>query len=92
MTREKYEAQEKTHAKGESHKAKCDICKKESCNGKKFIVPYRYDYYRICEGVKMVCESQTEMRGECRIYKVVFAHGVTPRFKVYPAPEPIEIL
>ena len=69
---------------------RCSICKKQDCDGKEYIVPYR-DFQLNRNSHCIVCSSQTEMHGETRTYKVVFGHGNIIRFVAFPIPEPIEI-
>lgn len=69
---------------------RCSICKSIECDGKEYIVPY-IDFQLGRNDRIIVCSSQTTIKDNTRMYKVVFGHGNTANFVAFPIPEPIEI-
>ena len=55
---------------------RCSICKKDSCDGKEYIVPAHTGIYGCQEIKRVVCSSQVRKIGDKYFHHVIYGHGV----------------
>jgi hypothetical protein len=65
-------------------KTVCTICGNELCDGEEWIVPYTYDDQSgLVSDVKLVCTSQTKIKGAIRVHTMIIGHMIRKDFRAF---------